>query len=162
MRGFFEAVLVRDEDNRIIFRGPAGSTATISISADGNIDIDGTKADIKDRTKRTVTAELKNGDTLSFSMAPSQARLYISGDIDGVKLKPSDILYGSSAIAINNTLEIMPEDRKYYKGLPESFTEDKAPVLLFGIFEKDNVTQENLKNSPKQLKSMLEQWGYIN
>jgi hypothetical protein len=162
MRGFYEAVLVRDEENRIVFNGPAGSTATIYVSAEGNIDIADTKAVIRDRTKRSFTVELKNGDTFSFSMVPAQARLYISGDIDGVKLKPSDILYGSSAIAINASLEITPEDRVYYKGLPDNFNEDKIPVLLFGIFAKDNVSQENLKNSPKQLKSMLEQWGYIN
>lgn len=162
MRGFLDAVLARDEENRIVYRGPKGSTANITVSAGGVIDIADTKVATTSKTKRSFTAQLASGDSISFTMVPVQAEIQISGTIDGRQIKPSDVLYGSSGVAINKSLEVKPEDRPYYKGMPESYNDDKTPALLFGIFTKDNVSYEDLKNSPKQLKSMLEQWGYIN
>jgi hypothetical protein len=134
----------------------------IEVSAGGALEVPQQKAAVGSVTKRSFMAELKSGESVSFTMSPARSEIRISGTIDGRPLRPSDILYGSSAVAINTSLVIKPEDRPYCKGFPASFKEDKAPVLLFGISTKDKVASEDLKNSPKQLKSMLEQWGYIN
>ena len=162
MRGFFDAVLTRDEENRIVLKGPKSARALVTITAGGQIGSVDTAARIKSKTRRSFTVELNSGDSVSFTTVPGKSAIRITGSVDGRQLKPSDVLYGSTGIALNPSLEIKPADRGYCAGMPEKYNDEQVPALLFGIFSKDKVSQEDLKNSPKQLKSMLEQWGYVN
>ena len=105
---------------------------------------------------------LKAGEKLTFTTVPARSEIKISAVINGKPASASDILYGATGIALNKTMGVTPEERDYYRGLPDKFMNDGSPVILFGTFKKDKASAEDLKNAPKQLKSMLEQWGYIN
>ena len=54
-------------------------------------------------------------------------------------------------------------DPEEISGFPESFDiEENENVLLLGTVKDSVIEKENYINAPTQLKSMLEQWGYIN
>jgi len=162
MRRFFNTFLVQDEENRLVFKGQGNSSALIKVSSEGAIDSVETGAALKSKSRRSFTVALKNGETVSFVTSPRRAGLKLSASIDGKVVKPSGILYGSQGLALNQGFEIKSADRDYYRGICETYKPGTGGAVLFGTIVKDKVAYEDLKNSPKQLKSMLEQWGYIN
>lgn len=162
MRGFFGAMLARDEENRIVYSGPEGTTALVSVTVSGAFEIIETSSTVRERGRRSFTAQMSSGQSVSFTTHRRRSGIRITASSGGLVLGPQDILYGGSALPLNQSFVIKPEDRGYYMGLPERFKATARPLLLFGIFAKENTSSEDLRNAPKQLKSMLEQWGYIN
>jgi uncharacterized protein YktB (UPF0637 family) len=71
------------------------------------------------------------------------------------------VLAGEFALPILDSMNIGGKNRGRIKGWPERFEKVKGSKLFVGTVSKKE-DKENLDRAPKQLRSMLEEWGYIN
>lgn len=129
-------------------------TAALTLTSEGIIECSGSRGN-------RVDVALKAGEMLPFTVKPRTAVVRVSGTLNGREINPSTILCGAQALPLLNSLEYRSDDDAL-SGWPAFSIRSPEARLLIGTVAEEGVREEDLKNSPKQLKGMLEQWGYIN
>lgn len=113
------------------------------------------------KTGGRITVALTAGEMLPFTVEPRSSAVRISGTMNGRAITPSSLLCGAQALPLLKSLDCRVDDEAL-SGWPAFRVRVPGARLMIGAVGEDTVRNEDLKNSPKQLKGMLEQWGYIN
>lgn len=162
MRNIMKGFLPRNEVNRIILYASPGKKAELSIFVDGTIKEVKTNEKVKPIGNSSLQVNLAPGQALDFTTIPNDASFNIKAFVDGKLLNTKHYLCGRYALPLLGSGLVETKDRGFFEGIPKKFEQNDKPVLLLGIEQEAKPSAENLEKSPKQLKSMLEEWGYIN
>jgi hypothetical protein len=161
MRKMYPVFVPEETENRIAFAGVPGQKAIARISVKGIIK--GITTDNRfELNKNEFTVELEAGRGVDFTTIPQEAPFSIEARADGKLLQPEDVLVGKYSLPLLNSLIVDPNDKDTLSGWPVKTMSFFEPKLLLGIITRKNAEGENLKQAPQQLKTMLEEWGYVN
>lgn len=145
MRRIAASFMRPQEEVRLAVTG--GGSARVHISIDAS-------------PARTFSRVVEPGATVSFDVGSPRA-VRLRGTINGRPITPRDILVGRSALPLADGLAFTREDLDAAGGWPASLKYLPPHRILIGLVEKSDTAGASLSNAPRQLKSMLEQWGYI-
>ncbi|MEI8217460.1 MAG: sulfatase [Elusimicrobiota bacterium] len=132
---------------RLGFSGAEGQSARLMLT-------------VYDPQPRTFAVEISSGEYKTMDVGDIR-KAVLSGTINGRKISAVDILAGRSALPLETDCVLSAEDLDLAGGWPDQFAYLPRPRLVIGVIEKDIDAIDNSKKAPQQLKSMLEQWGYI-
>ncbi|MBN1823574.1 MAG: sulfatase [Endomicrobiales bacterium] len=160
LRGKMGAVGPEGKRIKLYFSGDEGSQLTMRLYS--TTGIEAVNADKK--TARTygklLTAKLNPGESFSFSLNRNRSGFSVKCFIDGELMPAEDLLCGRYALPLLGSTYVPGSLWPYLEGFPGKFYEKNK--VYIGIVPEEAPGPEDLKDSPEQLKSMLEEWGYIN
>jgi hypothetical protein len=154
---------------KILFIGRQNSKADVSIEFN-NVEKGftyslETQGKVLKKTVKEFNIELAQGQDISFGGVNLNQTFTIKCFVDKILLKKQQVLAGQNALPVLNTLSLSPKDLVLLEGWPDEKTLLDAgdkPKLILGTITGEAKAKESIGSSSTQLKSMLEQWGYIN
>lgn len=147
MRRIAASFMRPQEEVRLAVTGDAGDRARVELVVD-------------DDGGRTFARALEPGSSVSIAVGTPHT-IRVRGTINGHPITPQDILVGRAGLPLAADLAFTRDELDAAGGWPATLKYLPPHRIVIGRVEKSDVAGVSLKNAPRQLKSMLEQWGYI-
>ena len=108
----------------------------------------------------SITAD----DIITFQTDPNQAEFSLELKLAGRKINLSEILVSQLGLPLLNkeTDKISKEDFLYLKGMVQPLPQEKNLMICLGRLPIGIQLGKEQVGLPQGLKTMLEEWGYIN
>ncbi|MBN1621176.1 MAG: sulfatase [Endomicrobiales bacterium] len=162
MKRLLEAYVPKSKKYKVKFLGEKDRSVRVNLYAKGEISGIETSSEILNKGRRYCSFKLNPDDELSFRITPENLEFTINSYLDGRQVKYGEILVGRYALPMLDSYKITSSERDKIDGWPDDFRFIKGNRLLLGTVYDELTERKEPGKSSKQLRSMLEEWGYIN
>ncbi len=166
MRKINESFIPLFEQNKLVFQNVLGSPIEGEIKISGKVKF-GEKKSENNRLELSgseIKFRFVSDDELTFETEPNNAEFTLDLKAVNRRIPLNEILVSGLGLPLldGNTNKITRQDFAYLKGIGRISPHEKELTVFLGRLSKIVVSGGEQAFLPRELKTMLEEWGYIN
>ena len=163
-RGIISSIVMAPEELVFSCAGPRDSEVEVTFTCtNGEIVSFSHQPKVIKQTKKSITFEVSPTDRVRMVCSPVRAEGIISARTVRGPLTTRDILCGAYALPLVDDFAIKQSRRQELMGWPQDLPKTETPKVVVGIVPVvEGDVQRSNAAAGSQLRSMLEEWGYIN